>query len=196
MVMLLVALLLVKFTMPDEEKTVAYKWEWKKMPVVVCLGVMIVSLSYVLVCGKTLDWFSSPRIVWATVILLLSSAGYFFLSNHPFSPPSEGSGEALHWEILGLKNVWLSALLFTVLMVLFSCSMFVSTFAKMTTNAGNFDAGMLGSWAILGCFIGLLISAAMAFARVHFRWILAVGFGLLLVADIYLYFQYQTEGSF
>ena len=40
------------------------------------------------------------------------------------------------------------------------------------------------------------ISAAMAFARVHFRWILAVGFGLLLVADIYLYFQYQTEGSF
>lgn len=28
------------------------------------------------------------------------------------------------------------------------------------------------------------------------RWILAAGFGLLLVADIYLYFQYQTEGSF
>ena len=39
-------------------------------------------------------------------------------------------------------------------------------------------------------------ASAMAFARVHFRWILAVGFGLLLVADIYLYFQYQTEGSF
>ena len=36
----------------------------------------------------------------------------------------------------------------------------------------------------------------MAFARVHFRWIIAAGFGLLLVADIYLYFQYQTEGSF
>ena len=190
MVMLLVALLLVKFTMPDEEKTVAYKWEWRKMPVVVCLGVMMVSLSYVLVCGKTLDWFSSPRIVWATVILLLSSAGYFFLSTNRIGQDS------LHWEILGLKNVWLSALLFTVLMVLFSCSMFVSTFAKMTTNADNFDAGMLASWAILGCFIGLLISAAMAFARVHFRWILAVGFGLLLVADIYLYFQYQTEGSF
>jgi len=36
----------------------------------------------------------------------------------------------------------------------------------------------------------------MAFARIHYRWILAVGFGLILAADIYLYFQYQTEGSF
>lgn len=187
MVMLLVALILVKFTMPDEEKTVAYKWEWRKMPTVACLGVMMVSLSYILVCGKTLDWFSSPRIVWATVVLLLSSAGYLLLSNR---------FEGLHWEILTLKNVWLSALLFTVLMVLFSCSMFVSAFAKLSTQAGNFDAGMLASWAILGCFLGLLIAAAMAFARVHFRWIIAVGFVLLLVADIYLYFQYQTEGSF
>ena len=56
--------------------------------------------------------------------------------------------------------------------------------------------GVSCHWAILGCFIGLLIAAAMAFARVHFRWIIAAGFGLLLVADIYLYFQYQTEGSF
>ena len=187
MVMLLVALILVKFTMPDEEKTVAYKWEWHKMPTVACLGVMMVSLSYILVCGKTLDWFSSARIVWATVVLLLSSAGYLLLSNR---------FEGLHWEILTLKNVWLSALLFTVLMVLFSCSMFVSAFAKLSTQAGNFDAGMLASWGILGCFLGLLIAAAMAFARAHFRWIIAVGFVLLLVADIYLYFQYQTEGSF
>ena len=80
MVMLLVALLLVKFTMPDEEKTIAYKWEWRKMPTVACLGMMMVSLSYILVCGKTLDWFSSPRIMWATVFLLLSSAGYLWVS--------------------------------------------------------------------------------------------------------------------
>lgn len=190
MVMLLVALILVKFTMPNEEKSVAYQWEWKKIPVVVCLGVMMVSLCYVLVCGKTLDWFSSPRIVYTTAIFLVSTAGYFFLSTNHLGEDS------MRWQIMGLKNVWLSALLFTVLMILFSCSMFVSTFAKLSTQAGNFDAGMLASWAILGCFIGLLIAAAMAFARIHFRWILAVGFGLLLVADVYLYFQYQTEGSF
>lgn len=190
MVMLLVALILVKFTMPNEEKSVAYQWEWKKIPVVVCLGVMMVSLCYVLVCGKTLDWFSSPRIVYTTAIFLVSTAGYFFLSTNHLGEDS------MRWQIMGLKNVWLSALLFTVLMILFSCSMFVSTFAKLSTQAGNFDAGMLASWAILGCFIGLLIAAAMAFARIHFRWILAVGFGLLLVADVYLYFLYQTEGSF
>lgn len=190
MVMLLVALILVKFTMSNEEKSVAYQWEWKKIPVVVCLGVMMVSLCYVLVCGKTLDWFSSPRIVYTTAIFLVSTAGYFFLSTNHLGEDS------MRWQIMGLKNVWLSALLFTVLMILFSCSMFVSTFAKLSTQAGNFDAGMLASWAILGCFIGLLIAAAMAFARIHFRWILAVGFGLLFVADVYLYFQYQTEGSF
>lgn len=190
MVMLLVALILVKFTMPNEEKSVAYQWEWKKIPVVVCLGVMMVSLCYVLVCGKTLDWFSSPRIVYTTAIFLVSTAGYFFLSTNHLGEDS------MRWQIMGLKNVWLSALLFTVLMILFSCSMFVSTFAKLSTQASNFDAGMLASWAILGCFIGLLIAAAMAFARIHFRWILAVGFGLLFVADVYLYFQYQTEGSF
>ena len=190
MVMLLVALILVKFTMPNEEKSVAYQWEWKKIPVVVCLGVMMVSLCYVLVCGKTLDWFSSPRIVYTTAIFLVSTAGYFFLSTNHLGEDS------MRWQIMGLKNVWLSAMLFTVLMILFSCSMFVSTFAKLSSQAGNFDAGMLASWAILGCFIGLLIAAAMAFARIHFRWILAVGFGMLLAADVYLYFQYQTEGSF
>ena len=165
MVMLLVALILVKFTMPNEEKSVAYQWEWKKIPVVVCLGVMMVSLCYVLVCGKTLDWFSSPHIVYTTAIFLVSTAGYFFLSTNHLGEDS------MRWQIMGLKNVWLSALLFTVLMILFSCSMFVSTFAKLSTQAGNFDAGMLASWAILGCFIGLLIAAAMAFARIHFRWI-------------------------
>lgn len=190
MVMLLMALILVKFTMPYEEKSVAYQWEWKKIPVVVCLGIMMVSLCYILVCGKILDWFSSPRIVYTTVIFLVSTAGYFFLSTNHLGEDS------MRWQIMGFKNVWLSALLFTVLMILFSCSMFVSTFAKLSTQAGNFDAGMLASWAILGCFIGLLIAAAMAFTRIHFRWILAVGFGLLLVADVYLYFQYQTEGSF
>lgn len=187
MVMILVALLLVKFTMPDEEKTTSYEWEWRKMPIVICLGVMMCSLAYILVCGKTLDWFSSPRIVWATVLLLLSAAGYLLLSSRH---------EGLHWEIMCFKNVWLSALLFTVLMVLFSCSMFVTMFAKMTTAAGNFDAGMLSKWALVGCAIGMVVSAAMAFARVHFRWILAVGFSLIMAADIYLYFQYQTEGSY
>lgn len=187
MVMLLVAMIIVAFTMPNEEKAKPYQWEWRKMPTTICLGIIMSSLTYLLVYGKTLDWFSSSRIVWAVVVLLLSTAGYLLLSNR---------FEGLHWEILAFKNVWLSALLFTVLMVLFSCSMFVSSFAKLSTQAGNFDAGMLASWAILGCFIGLLIAVAMAFARVHFRWILAVGFGLLLAADIYLYFQYQTEGSY
>ena len=51
----------------------------------------------------------------------------------------------------------LSALLFTVLMVLFSCSMFVSAFAKLSTQAVNFDAGMLAAWAIVGCVIWLLV---------------------------------------
>ena len=103
MVMLLVALILVKFTMPNEEKSVAYQWEWKKIPVVVCLGVMMVSLCYVLVCGKTLDWFSSPRIVYATAIFLVSTAGYFFLSTNHLGEDS------MRWQIMGLKNVWLSA---------------------------------------------------------------------------------------
>lgn len=187
MAMILVGLILVKFLMPDEEKREAYRWEWRKIPTVACLGVMMSSLTYILVYGKTLDWFNSPSIMWAVVVLLLASAAYLILSNWL---------EGEHWEILGLKNVSLSALLFTVLMVLFSCSMFVSAFAKLSTPAGNFDAGMLSAWAIVGCVIGMLISVAMAFARVHFRWILAVGFGLLLAANIFLYFQYQTEGSY
>lgn len=188
--MIVVVLLIVKYTMPDEEKVVPYKWEWRKIPVVVSLGAAMTGICYVLVYGKTLDWFSSPRIVIALVLCLVFAAVYLFLTSN-FSEPS-----TMHWEIFGFRNVWLSALLFLVLMILFSSSMFVGTFIKMTTQVGNYDSALLSRWAIVGCLIGTLISLVMSFMRMHFRWILALGFALMAVANAVLYFQYQTEGDY
>ena len=187
--MQLVAMLLVVLTMADEEPK-PYRMEWRKVPGMLLMAVAMCSLTYILVYGKTLDWFADSSICWAIVVLLLS-CGVFLLN-----AARTGDDGYLPLGVFGYRNVGLSMLLFLLTIIFNSASSFFSAFAKLSTPINNLHSASLCLWAAFGCLLGLLVSVALIARRAHFRTIFCVAFLLMTAANAYFYFQYQTVGLF
>ena len=188
--MQLIAMLLVVCTMPDEKKTKTYKIEWQKVPDMLLMAVVLCSMAYILVYGKTLDWFYSGSIRLALGVLLISCGAFLFRS-------LQHREEAyLPLNVFTYRNVWMSLLLFLLTMVLNSANILVGTFAKLSTPINNLQSASLSGWAIVGCLFGLLLSILLVVKKVRFRTIFFVAFLLMAASNIYLYFQYQTMGLF
>ncbi|MBO5156138.1 MAG: hypothetical protein J6C05_03270 [Prevotella sp.] len=189
--MLLVAMLLVVCTMPDDENTHIYNMEWQKVPDMLTMAVALCSMAYILVYGKTLDWLHSRSILTALALLLVSGGLFVMLSLR------RHKGETyLPLEVFGFRNVWMSVLLFLLTMIFNSANVFVATFAKLSTPINNLQSASLSGWAIAGCLLGLLLSVLMTVRKVRFRTIFCTAFLLMAAANVLLYFQYQTMGLF
>lgn len=187
---LLVAILLVVCTMPDEKKTQKYKVEWKKVPDMLLMAVALCCMAYILVYGKALDWFYSDSIRLAVGLMLISCGTFLFLSLR------YGEEAYLPLKIFTYRNVWLSILLFFLVMVFNSANIFVSMFAKLSTPINNLQSASLSQWAVAGCLFGLLLSVLLIMKKVRFRTIFCTAFLLMALSNVYLYFQYQTMGLF
>lgn len=188
--MLLAAMLLVVVTIPDEERKHTYGIEWNKVPEMLLMAVALCSMAYMLVYGKTLDWLDSGHIRLALALMLLSSGAFLWLSLR------HGKEHYLPLEVFGYRNVWMSMLFFLLVMIFNSASMFIGTFAKLTTPINNMQSAFLSWWAIAGYLLGLLLSLLLVVRKVRFRTIFFTGFILMAAGNAYLYFQYQTMGLF
>lgn len=187
--MLLVAMLLVVLTMTDE-KAKDYRMEWRKLPGMLIMAVALCCMTFILVYGKTLDWFDDDALICALAVLLLS-CGAFLLN-----AAREGENGYLPLKIFSYRNVGMSMLLFLLTIIFNSASGFFSAFAKLSTSAGNWQSASLGLWSAGGCLLGLLISLLLIARKAHFRTIFCVAFLLMAAANAYFYFQYQTAGLF
>ena len=187
--MLLVAMLLVVATMV-EEKRKAYYMEWRKLPGMFLMGVALCCMTYLLVYGKTLDWWDDRSIFWAAILLLLS--GGLFLLN----VSREGMRGYLPLKVFRYRNVTLSLLLFLLTTLFNSASNFISAFAKLSTPVNNVQSASLSGWAAVGCLLGLLLSLLLIARKAHFRAVFCIAFLLMAAANAYLYFQYQGMGLF
>lgn len=188
--MLLAAILLVVVTMPDEKNSKTYGVEWRKVPELVLMAVILCCMTYVLVFGKTLDWFSSGSICIATAVMLIA-AGLFVL----FSM-RHGDDAYLPLGVFRFRNVWMSMFLFLIAMVFNSANMFAGTYSRISTPADNLHVASLSVWAIAGCFAGLIVSLLLVLKKVRFRTTFIVGFLFMAGSNVLMYFQYQTIGLF
>lgn len=188
--MLLVGMLLVMLTMPDEKNTTRYRPEWGMMPELLLMAAALCSLTFVCVYGKTLDWWDSTAIRVGTAVFLFSVAGFIALSLRP------GKVHYLPLEVFRFRNILLSMLLFFLSMIFNSANAFVGTLAKLSTPADNYLSASLSGWAVLGCFIGLVLSLVLVIRKVRFRTVFLIAFLLMAAANIYMYFHIQSEGDF
>ena len=58
------------------------------------------------------------------------------------------------------------------------------------------QSAFLSKWAIVGCFIGLLLSILLVMKKVRFRTLFLIAFLLMALSNLYMYFQYQSIGLF
>ena len=188
--MLLAAILLVLFSMPTVEKKERWSIEWSMMPDMFLMAISLCCMAFILVYGKTLDWFDAKPIRWVCAALLISLGLFVFLASR------QRKHYYLPLEVFSYRNVWLSMVLFLLLMVFNSASVFVGTFAKLTTPINNLHSAMLSGWAIVGCLCGLVLSILLVLRKVKFRTVFVSAFLLMAGANAYMYFQFQTVGLY
>lgn len=98
--------------------------------------------------------------------------------------------------IFRYRYTWYGIGIFLLLMLVNSSTLFVTTYLKMSTASGNLESAAVSCWAIPGCVAGLVFMLVCVFRGVHFRYIYAAGFLLMLGANLYMYFHYQTMGVY
>lgn len=188
--MLLAAILLVVSTMPGEKRRAPYRIEWRKIPEMLLMAVALCSMAYVLVFGKTLDWFESPQICVATAIMSVSTGIFLLVSIR------NGDEAYLPLGVFRYRNIWMSMLLFLIAMIFNSANIFVGSFSKISTSVSNFQSASLSAWAIVGCVAGLIVSLLLVLKKVRFRTTFIIGLLFMALSDCLMYFQYQTNGLF
>ena len=195
--MLMVAMLLVVVTMMEEDrKNYQMQWqeffrmEWRKLPGMLLMGVVLCCLTYILVYGKTLDWWDDKGIFWVSVLLLLAGGAFLMNVSH------EGMRGYLPLGAFRYRNVGMSLVLFILTILFNSASNYISAFAKLSTPINNVQSASLSGWAAVGVLLGLLVSVALIAKKAHFRTIFCIAFLLMAAANAYLYFQYQSMGLF
>lgn len=188
--MLLAAMLLVLFTMPDVRNCEKYHIEWGNVPEMIFMTVALCSMAYILVFGKTLDWFDSWQIIISVAVMLIS-IGMFILSS-----VKNGDDAYLPLGVFRYRNIWMSMFLFLIAMIFNSANTFVGSFSKISTTINNYHNATLSGWAIVGCLAGLILSVLLVLKKVRFRTLFVIAFLFMAISNGMLYFQYQTAGLF
>ena len=188
--MLLVSILLIFITMPF------HTYVGQRFPInfrdfgnVVIFSVLWVSVVYVLVYGKVLDWYDDPSICWATALAFASGGIFLYMESTRRSP-------YFLLDIFKLRTIRVGIVLFFLLMVLNSSSMLVNVFTGVGMKIDNWQNATLGNWCLAGYAIGIVLILVLRNKGVHFKYLFAMGFLFIGLAALFMYFEVQTMGLY
>ena len=184
--MMLAAMLVVVLTF-CQAPTHKYHLPWGLLPDAILLTVATGALCYILVYGKTYDWFSNTSMGIALAVMLVCGGLFLWLS-------AARRRKMLKLGIFRRRYTWYGIGIFILLMLINSSTLFVTTYLKLSTCSGDLEAAAVSCWALPGCIAGLAVALVCVLRGVHFRYIYAIGFILMLGANVYMYFHYQTMG--
>ena len=156
---------------------------------VVIFSVLWVSVVYVLVYGKVLDWYDDPSICWATALAFASGGIFLYMESTRRSP-------YFLLDIFKLRTIRVGILLFFLLMVLNSSSMLVNVFTGVGMKIDNWQNATLGNWCLAGYAIGIVLILVLRNKGVHFKYLFAMGFLFIGLAALFMYFEVQTMGLY
>lgn len=188
--MTLAAILVIFITMPYHSYgNRRFPINFRKFGNVAVFSAMVTCVIYVLIYGKTLDWYSDSTIVYATVLAVVFAVIFFYM---------EWSGNSPYFlmEVFRLRTINMGIVLFLLLMVFNTSSMFVNIFAGVGMKIDNWQNAALGNWSILGYFIGGVIAVILGKKGVHLKYLFAMGFLLIGVSALFMYFEVQTAGLY
>ena len=188
--MMLAAILIVLFTMPY------HGYANRRLPItlrkagnVAVFCAMMTCGVYVLVYGKTLDWFADPTIVRSTVLAVVFAAVFVYVERGNRSP-------YFRMEVFRLRSVNVGIVLFLLLMVLNTSSMFVNVFTGVGMDIDNWQNASLGNWSMLGYLVGAVVAVALGSRGVGLKYLFGIGFMLIGVSALFMYFEVQAAGLY
>lgn len=181
---LLVMLLMVPSHTHDKSKVV-----WPPLSQAAATASLFFSITYVLVYGKTYDWFDDRRISLAAGIAMLSLGAFIlqlrFTKKRLIDP-----------KAFAAPSVKMAIVFFTLVMILNSSSALSSAFMGIAMKLDSVQTAAMGNWQIFGFFIAMIVNILLIKQNVHHRWIIVSGFSLITISAIYMYFLYQTMATY
>ena len=190
MAFMLAGIIIVFFTMPY------HKYPMPKFPItmskfgnVTVFSIMLCSFAYVMVFGKTLDWFDDPTIRISTVVCLIFTALFIYLEKTRRSP-------YFIMEVFQLRVVNYGIMLFFLLMVCNSSAMFVNVFTNVGMKIDNWQNATLGNWVMVGYTVGLIFAVIARAKNIHLKWMYCLGFLFIGGYALFMYFEVQNDGMY
>ena len=190
MAAMLVAIVISMVAMPY------HKYPMKKFPInfskfgnVVVFRMMCCSFIFIMVYGKVLDWYSHPYIRMATIVCVVFTLLFVYLERTRRSP-------YFLLSTLKLRSVQGGILLFLGLMIFNSSAMFVNVFVSVGMKIDNWQNATLGNWVLVGYFLGLVMAVICSAKGFHLKWLFSLGFLLIGLSALYMYFEVQDAGMY
>ena len=184
-----IALIMVFLLMKPEKVVIGKGYEFPPFTQAVTATLFLSAVCYALVYGKTYDWFDDERICVAVGIALI--LGAIFLLQHTYC-----RRKFIDPKAFSVPSVIVAIVFFTLVMFMNSSSVLVTTFMGMSMKLDSVKAASLGNWQILGFAIGMAVNIVMLVKGVHSRWFIVIGFSLMTLSAVYMYFQYQAMAEF
>lgn len=188
--MTLTAIVVIFITMPYHSYgTRRFPINFRKFGSVSVFSIMCTCIIYVLIYGKTLDWFNDITIVRATVLAVIFIGLFIYMESSSSSP-------YFLMDVFRLKTIRMGVVLFLLLMIFNTSSMFVSVFAGIGMKIDNWQNAVLGNWCMAGYFIGGVIAMIFGSRGGHLKYMFGLGFFLIGMSALFMYFEVQTEGLY
>ncbi|MDM8308042.1 MFS transporter [Phocaeicola barnesiae] len=188
--MTLVAILVVFLTMPYHPYAGRrFPINFRKFGSVSVFSALMTCIIYVLVYGKTLDWYADATIVRSTVLAIFFAGVFLYL---------ESSGRSPYFllDIFRLRTIRMGIVLFLLLMIFNTSSLFVNVFTGVGMQIDNWQNAALGNWSIAGYLIGAIIAIVLGSRDVKLKYLFAAGFLLIGASALFMYFEVQNAGLY
>lgn len=188
--MTLVAILVVFLTMPYHPYAGRrFPINFRKFGNVSVFSALMTCIIYVLVYGKTLDWYADATIVRSTVLAIFFAGVFLYL---------ESSGRSPYFllDIFRLRTIRMGIVLFLLLMIFNTSSLFVNVFTGVGMQIDNWQNAALGNWSIAGYLIGAIIAIVLGSRGVKLKYLFAAGFLLIGASALFMYFEVQNAGLY
>ena len=185
---MLISILIIFATMPFHTyPTRRFPITFSKFGNVVIFSIMMCSFIYVMVYGKTFDWFDDQSICVATVLAIVFGALFIYMEASRRSP-------YFLLDVFKLRSVQYGVALFLGLMILNSSAMFVNVFTNIGMDISNWQSAVLGNWVLVGYFLGCVMAIVWSVKGFHLKYLFSLGFVLIGLASLFMYFEVQNDG--
>lgn len=187
---MLISILIIFATMPFHTyPTRHFPITFSKFGNVVIFSIMMCSFIYVMVYGKTFDWFDNRSICVATALAVVFGALFIYMEASRRSP-------YFLLDVFRLRSVQYGVALFLGLMILNSSAMFVNVFTNVGMDISNWQSAVLGNWVLVGYFLGCVMAIICSVTGFHLKYLFSLGFVLIGLASLFMYFEVQNDGMY
>ncbi len=187
--LLLVGMIIVLCTMKYQRRLINARLNMKRFGDSTCNALMFLSACFILIYGKTLDWFSSIEIQIAGIVFLISVGLFLIIQINT-------RNGYFRFGVFRKKYVITAGIVFFLGMVINSSSVLSTMLMGVGMTVDNTAVATLGNYGFIGYVIGFVLCIVFAKKKTKFKYIFVFAFLIMLAVNIYMYFIFQSQALY